>query len=342
MRRRQFTAAVLAALLAPAAVLTVTSTAAADTHARLVAAKARLATLNGRAEVYAEKMNAARDELTVAERRAQIAERAAATASRRLETSRKSIAAFAAQAYKGGAFAQSPFASVAAESPQAFLDRVTLLEAVSRGQASALADVAAREHQATQAIATATALRSRARAVLAKVTDARQAILRDATEVKQLLNQLHRQAAAEAAAAAARALAAQAAQPALVAPPTGLVAGSDAARVAVQWAYRELGKPYVWGAAGPDSFDCSGLTQYIYGKAGVYLPHYTGSQWNVGRHVDRSELRPGDLVFYFSDLHHMGIYVGNGQVIHAPHTGDVVRVAPLDMDPYAGAVRVVG
>jgi cell wall-associated NlpC family hydrolase len=116
--------------------------------------------------------------------------------------------------------------------------------------------------------------------------------------------------------------------------------GSNGAQIALKWAYRELGRPYVWGANGPNTFDCSGLTQYVWAKAGVYLPHYTGDQWNSGRHISRSELQPGDLVFYYSDLHHMAIYIGNGQVIHAPHTGDVVRIAPLDMDPYAGAVRV--
>jgi cell wall-associated NlpC family hydrolase len=107
----------------------------------------------------------------------------------------------------------------------------------------------------------------------------------------------------------------------------------------VQWAYNELGKPYQWGAAGPDSFDCSGLTQYVWGKAGVYLDHYTGSQWNQGQHVEASQLQPGDLVFFGSDLHHVGIYVGNGNMIEAPHTGANVRVSPYNRPDYAGAVR---
>ena len=110
----------------------------------------------------------------------------------------------------------------------------------------------------------------------------------------------------------------------------------------MQWAYRELGKPYVWGAAGPNSFDCSGLTQYVWAKAGVYLDHYTGSQWNEGRHVSQSELQPGDLVFFGSDLHHVGIYVGNGNMIEAPHSGANVRVSPYNRSDYAGAVRPGG
>jgi cell wall-associated NlpC family hydrolase len=117
------------------------------------------------------------------------------------------------------------------------------------------------------------------------------------------------------------------------------VHGSGGASVAVRWAYDQLGKPYVWGAAGPDSFDCSGLTQYVWGKAGVYLSHYTGAQWNEGQHVDRSQLQPGDLVFFGSDLHHVGIYVGDSKMIEAPHSGANVQVSYAFRSDYAGAVR---
>src|SRR5512142_1757804 len=90
----------------------------------------------------------------------------------------------------------------------------------------------------------------------------------------------------------------------LAAPPARAdVAPTRAAAVAVAWAYRELGKPYVWAADGPDRFDCSGLAMYVWSKAGVQLPHYTGDQWNAGRHVSRDALAPGDLVFFYSDLH---------------------------------------
>ena len=120
------------------------------------------------------------------------------------------------------------------------------------------------------------------------------------------------------------------------------VASGDAVATALSWARAELGRPYVWGAAGPSTFDCSGLTQYVYGKAGIALPHYTGSQWTVGRHIARGDLQPGDLVFFYSDVHHMGIYVGGDQMINAPHTGSVVQYASIDQSSYTGAVRVVG
>ncbi len=114
---------------------------------------------------------------------------------------------------------------------------------------------------------------------------------------------------------------------------------SGQAAVAVQWAYRELGKPYIWAAAGPDSFDCSGLTMYVWAKAGVYLPHSSVAQFGSGPHVAQSNVAPGDLVFFGSPIHHVGIYVGGGSMIVAPHTGDVVKIQPAFRGDYVGAVR---
>jgi cell wall-associated NlpC family hydrolase len=118
------------------------------------------------------------------------------------------------------------------------------------------------------------------------------------------------------------------------------VSGSGRGAQALRMAMSKLGRPYVWGAAGPTTFDCSGLTMWAYGQVGINLPHYTGSQWNAGTHVSRSQLQPGDLVFFYSDLHHMGMYVGGGKMIHAPQTGDVVKIAPMGNRPFAGGVRV--
>ncbi len=109
-------------------------------------------------------------------------------------------------------------------------------------------------------------------------------------------------------------------------------------------AMRYLGVPYVWGGASPGGFDCSGLIAYVYGQVGVSLPHYTGAQWNVGVPVSRGDLQPGDLVF-FDGLGHEGLYIGGGQFIHAPHTGDVVKISSLSgwyADTYVGARRITG
>ncbi|GAA4568186.1 C40 family peptidase [Micromonospora coerulea] len=115
---------------------------------------------------------------------------------------------------------------------------------------------------------------------------------------------------------------------------------SSAAQTAIRVACQQVGDPYVWGATGPNSFDCSGLTQYAYKAAGIYLTHFTGAQWNEGRSVSRSEARPGDLVFFFSDLHHMGLYLGDGLMVHAPRTGKPVQVTPISYMPLAGFRRV--
>ena len=99
-------------------------------------------------------------------------------------------------------------------------------------------------------------------------------------------------------------------------------------------AMQYLGVPYVWGGASPSGFDCSGLTMYVYAQVGVSLPHYTGSQWQLGTPVSRAQLEPGDLVF-FHGLSHEGIYIGNDQFIHAPHTGDVVKISSMSDAWYA-------
>jgi len=116
--------------------------------------------------------------------------------------------------------------------------------------------------------------------------------------------------------------------------------GGGKAVQALRAALGKLGRPYVWGAAGPSTFDCSGLTMWAYKQVGINLPHFTGAQWNAGTHVSRGELQPGDLVFFYSDRHHMGMYIGAGKMVHAPHTGDVVQIATVDDRPWAGAVRV--
>ncbi len=111
------------------------------------------------------------------------------------------------------------------------------------------------------------------------------------------------------------------------------VLGTGKGAIAAKVACQQIGKPYVWAAAGPKTFDCSGLTLYAWAAAGVTLRHYTVWQWDDAKPVTRDQLQPGDLVFYFKDLHHMSIYVGGNLVVHAPATGDVVRMTTLD-NPY--------
>jgi cell wall-associated NlpC family hydrolase len=122
-------------------------------------------------------------------------------------------------------------------------------------------------------------------------------------------------------------------------------APTAAAAAAVRTALAQVGKPYRWGATGPAAFDCSGLVRFAYAAAGLHLPRTSRQQWTAGRHVQVAELRPGDLVFWAHDparpatIHHVGMYLGQGLMVHAPHTGALVRVDPLRPAGYTGAVR---
>ena len=114
---------------------------------------------------------------------------------------------------------------------------------------------------------------------------------------------------------------------------------SGRAAAAVQYALAQVGDSYVYGAAGPDAFDCSGLTMMAWAQAGVGLPHSSSAQYGSGPHVATSDLQPGDLVFYYSPISHVGIYIGNGMIVHAANPGTGVAVASVSSMPYSGAVR---
>jgi peptidoglycan DL-endopeptidase CwlO len=167
----------------------------------------------------------------------------------------------------------------------------------------------------------------------------------------QLQQMISQQQAAQAAAAREARLAAAAQQAAPIGSfgtgdPTGTVPGERFSGV-VGIAMQYLGVPYVWGGSSPSGFDCSGFVMYVFAQVGISLPHYTVAQYDYADSVSvpRNELQPGDLVF-FAGLGHVGIYVGNGQFIHAPHTGDVVRIDSLSegwySSEYVGAKRILG
>src|SRR6185437_2611858 len=177
------------------------------------------------------------------------------------------------------------------------------------------------------------------------------------SQINQLIGERNARLARAAAARRAAARAAAAAQtPAptttTTAPVSSPTSGAPAppanslGEQAVQIAMGELGVPYVWGGASPSGFDCSGLTMWVYAQLGIHLDHYTGSQWLAGPHVAYSDLAPGDLVFFEPGIGHVGIYIGNGEFIHAPHTGTVVQISSLSDSWYAaeyqGATRVTG
>ena len=172
-------------------------------------------------------------------------------------------------------------------------------------------------------------------------------------EIAHLIAMQHARALAQAQAAQAQLQAAQQQQSlalqgtavgASASTPDGTVAPPSQYSGAAGIAMRYLGVPYVWGGASPAGFDCSGLVMYVFAQLGVSLPHYTGAQWNMGVPVARGDLQPGDLVF-FDGLGHVGIYIGGGQFIHAPHTGTVVQISSMSgwyAATYVGARRIIG
>lgn len=359
------------ALIGGAVGLVLPSAAYADLPAQIRQTQARIDELNTQAERAAERYDAGQISLA---RVRQIALSAAARVKRddaAVAALRDQASTFAAQVYRGGSTATSLQLLSSATSPTAMMDGLSALNHVAQSQADALAALSTARHRQAQSAATAKAALADQQRVVQGLQADKASVLHDARAAQQLLEQLQvRQAAVIKAAADAAArrvaqrraaeLAAQArasaaaliafSQRQVDAPAAPAVIrvhrySGDAAQIAVRVAEDQLGKPYVWGAEGPDSFDCSGLTKYAYAAAGIALPHFTGDQWNAGRHVAESELQPGDLIFFHSDLHHMGMYVGGGQLIHAPHSGDVVRIASLSgwfQDNYAGAVRVAG
>jgi cell wall-associated NlpC family hydrolase len=221
-------------------------------------------------------------------------------------------------------------------------DRQTLARI---GRATEAARVRVAELQASQAAAVDLRRRLAIRgAAIAQRLDRRRLLLATArADVRHLVaaEQRRREAARRSlvAAAAARALALGFHGFADVPAP------NPTAAAAVQAALGQLGKAYRWGASGPDAFDCSGLTSWAYARAGVALPRTSRAQWSAGRHVAVAALRPGDLVFWARDpsdpgtIHHVGLYLGQGLMVDAPHTGAEVRVEPLHPRGYAGATR---
>jgi cell wall-associated NlpC family hydrolase len=166
----------------------------------------------------------------------------------------------------------------------------------------------------------------------AKLADQRDEI----AELNAAIEAAERRAARQAAAAEA---AAEAAPVVPAAPVRPAPAPNGGAQAAVDAALSQVGKPYQWAAAGPDSYDCSGLTMWAWAQAGVSLPHNSGMQYAATPRVDRSDWQPGDLLFFGSPIHHVGMYIGNGQMVEAPYTGQFVRVVSASRSDYVGAGR---
>jgi cell wall-associated NlpC family hydrolase len=317
-------------------------------------------------------------EIAVAKaQRADAAARLALTqAQQRVSELQAGLADVAAAAYRSGG-ASPVLALIVSGSAEGFVEGASSLEHVARSKADRLAEFAvARRDLERQAAASArelTKLRALESRLAAKRAEIEAAVERQTALLKKLRAADKRREAAERAAAAraaaaraaeerARRAAAEAARVAAsratrsrttdradsddgdddsdgTSEPTAPVPSSGRGAIAVRFAYAQLGKPYRWAADGPGSYDCSGLTMAAWAAAGVSLSHSSRMQINEGRRVSWSQLQPGDLVFYGSPIHHVGIYIGGGRKIAAPQTGDVVKIASASRPDYVGATR---
>ncbi|MFE2296372.1 NlpC/P60 family protein [Streptomyces sp. NPDC059452] len=351
-KQRPFTgpAARTAATLALAGAATATSAtgagaAPAEPAPTAAQVRAKVDRLYHDAEVATEKYNGAKEKAAAAAKAVDALADEAARRTERLNTARHALGSLATAQYRTGAL--DPAVQLALSSdPDTYLERSAYLDRAGdrqagllsgvRRQLSGLARVKARADQETEALAARRAELHRHRtAIRTKLADARKLLATltadERATFERSADARHGGAPAHADRSAPR-TATTAATPAPA-------SGTRAAR-AISFAHGAIGKPYVWGATGPNAFDCSGLTQAAWRAAGVSLPRTTYTQINAGQRVPRSQLAPGDLVFFYSGISHVGLYIGNGQMIHAPRPGAPVRIAPIDQMPFAGATRV--
>lgn len=233
-----------------------------------------------------------------------------------------SIAAIAVESYMTGGL-NPALQLLTTNSPQSLLNRASIMAQLQKENGARVSIVASAEIAAGRAEAAAAQQQLRA-TNLAKQMQAKVAA------IQQRENFFNSQAFAQ-----AEQIYQQTGQY-----PNISVAGDSIGVQALKYALTRIGDPYVWGAAGPDQFDCSGLVMWAYAQVGISLLHFTGDQWNEGEHVSRDQLEPGDLVFFYADLGHVGLYIGNGLMVDAPTFGQDVQIQPVMWDVYEGAVQI--
>jgi cell wall-associated NlpC family hydrolase len=266
-------------------------------------------------EPVIEKHNATREELAEKKKRAKKLQEKIAPLEKQIDEAMGRVSELAAAAYKGDR-ASMVNALLGSKKPSTVLGQLSILDQFARRQ----------QHE----VQTVVELRNRYAAekapldrLIAELTRTEAELARKKKEIDAEIDKLQK--------LRIEAYGRGAGGPLRPAPcPTTYPGG--AAGKAVKFACAQIGKPYVWGAAGPDSYDCSGLTQRAWAQAGVSLPHNAAKQYSVTQRISRSQLRPGDLVFYFSPISHVGMYVGDGWIVHAPRAGESVRMRKIGSD----------
>lgn len=286
---------------------------------------ARARVLSNQINTLDEQYNGLRIQLAQAHTEAKIAQHTYAQDLVRLGAGQVTIGQLAARSYMNGGL-DTTLEMLTSSSPQTVIDRAAIMQQLQQENGDKIGQLAAAVAAAQRARMTAQQQGVRAAHLAAEMAVKRQA-------AQQKINLLN-----SAVFTKAMAVFNQTGKYPTINLPTANTIGAQA----LQYALSKRGDPYVWGAAGPNAFDCSGLVLWAYAQVGISLPHYTGDQWNMGVHVSRANLQPGDLVFFYADIGHVGLYIGNGLMVDAPDFGEPVQVQPVMWDVYVGAVRIVG
>ena len=305
------------ALLMPAAV---SDAAPAPTLSSLVAqAKQLTYQINSLSEQY----DGLRVQLASAKSAAAKAQKAAAADSAALKVSQTTVSRLAAASYENAGY-DPTLDILSANNPDQYLNQASIMEQLDQENGTRVADLA--KAQAADKRANATAQQQ-----IAHVTALETSMSAKTKQIQAEINKVNSSAMTQ-----AMAVFNQTGQYPDIAIPGGSSVGAKALRAALT----RRGDPYVWGAAGPSEFDCSGLVMWAYEQEGIQLDHYTGDQWNEGEHISRDQLEPGDLVFFYADISHVGLYLGDGLMVDAPSFGQDVMIQKIDWSIYVGAVRI--
>ncbi|MGX1269473.1 NlpC/P60 family protein [Streptomyces phaeoluteigriseus] len=288
------------------------------------------------AEQATEKYNGAKEKQEKLQKEISTIQDNVARGQDELNELRESIGLAAAAQYRSGSI-DSSLQLFLSSNPDDYLDKASTADQLSAQQVDSLKKIQEKQRELAQDRAEASDKLKDLASTRTELGNKKKEVQAKLAEAQKLLNTLTAQEKADLAAADARA--SRDAGERVDLGNTGPASGR--AMAAFQAAQSKIGSPYVYGATGPSSFDCSGLTSWAYAQAGVSIPRTSQAQANAGTRIySQSDLKVGDLVIFYGDLHHVGFYAGNGQVLHAPRTGTVVRYESINNMPFQFGVRI--
>ncbi|WUH91400.1 NlpC/P60 family protein [Streptomyces sp. NBC_00433] len=307
------------------------SASAAPAKPSITEVKAQIDTLNQQAEVATQNYDQAKEQTDTQRAKTDQLLAQVARKTEQMNESRRVLGQFASEQYRDGGIDQTVQLLLSAD-PEQFLNQSHMVSQLSATQTDALKNFQIQQEQASIQRAQATASLTQLTNAQKTLATQKKTVQTKLAAAQKLLNSLTAEQRAKV--ASMNKGSSSKSDYTYDGPATGRAAE------AIAFALAQRGKPYVYGATGPGSFDCSGLTQAAYKAAGITLGRTTYDQVKDGVPVSKADLRPGDLVFFYSGMSHVGIYLGNGKIVHAPHTGAVVEIAPMSWMPFATARRV--